>query len=217
MSLRPLFALLPVLMLWLPGASAAANAGGDELQRALRAQPEPIHGAQLYGGCTACHGTDGGGESNGSVPRIAGQYAGVLIKQLVDFRYGRRWDLRMEAVANAHHLVDAQAIADVAGYAAALQPVLPAAIGNGEDLDRGAVAFLRHCGDCHGAVGQGSAQQRMPRLAGQHATYLVRQMQESAGDGRPNMAPRHRALLNRLDVSDYRGMADYLARMSPNP
>jgi cytochrome c553 len=53
---------------------------------------------------------------DGGVPRIAGQHISVLAKQLADYRHDRRWDIRMEHFADRHHLVDAQAIADVTAY-----------------------------------------------------------------------------------------------------
>jgi cytochrome c553 len=217
MVMQRIPALLAVFSLGLLGVAQAASVRGDEFAQALRARPDLAHGAQLFVGCTACHGSDGGGESNGSVPRIAGQHASVLVKQLVDFRNGQRWDLRMEQVASRHSLLDPQAIADVAGFVATQAAALPAAIGTGENLRHGASVFLALCADCHGAVGLGDATTRVPRLAGQHAPYLMRQMQEGAGGGRPNMVASHRALLNRLDVQDYAGIADYLARMSPAP
>jgi cytochrome c553 len=201
--------------------AALADAGsvrGDELAAALRAQPDLDHGAQLFAVCAACHGGDGSGQLDGTVPRIAGQHATVLIKELVDFRNGQRWDLRMEQVAGRHRLLNsAQDVADIAAFVAALAVALPATSGDGENLGRGAGVYLQLCARCHGAVGLGSAATGTPRLAGQHQAYLLRQMQESAGGGRPNMPASHVTLLNRLDVQDYQGIADYLSRLAPAP
>lgn len=181
------------------------------------AEPDPGRGEILYRACTACHGQDGGGQSDGTVPRIAGQYPSVLIKQLADFRNRRRWDLRMERVVSDHGLSDRRDTADVAAYIAGLEPRSPAAVGDGEFLRRGAGAYVQACAACHGASGQGSAAQAIPRLAGQHATYLLRQMQESATQGRPNMTSAHVRLLRTLSYEDFAGAADYLARMAVRP
>ena len=54
----------------------------------------------------------------------------------------------------------------------------------------------------------------MPRLAGQHASYLLRQMQESATNGRPNMAASHVEALRSLSYEDFSGAADYLSRIA---
>jgi cytochrome c553 len=98
-----------------------------------------------------------------------------------------------------------------------LQSTLPAAIGSGANLSLGGSLFLRRCAGCHGAVGRGVADEGIPRLAGQHASYLLRQMQESASGGRPNMTTAHTALLDRLDYQSFEGIADYLSRMTPAP
>jgi cytochrome c553 len=207
--------LLFIAGLLLGRLSGAAASHSAELTQALRATPDLARGEALFINCTSCHSSDGGGEANGTVPRIAGQYPSVLIKELVDFRYGQRWDLRMERIASRHRLADAQAIADVAYYAASLHSQLPPAILDGEQLTRGARVFVQLCSACHGATGLGDAQNQTPRLAGQHASYLLRQMQETASGGRPNMNANHIRLLNRLDFEDYQGIADYLARISP--
>ena len=194
--------------------AAGAPVRSDELRRALAATPDVGRGAELFAGCVACHGRDGGGETNGTVPRIAGQHAAVLAKELVDFRSRRRWDLRMEQVASGHRFKGAQDVADVAAYVAALRPDLPAATGDGEYLQRGASAYIRVCAGCHGASGQGSGgAAAVPRLADQHAPYLLRQMQESATNGRPNMAASHVAVLRTLSYEDFVGAADYLSRI----
>ena len=57
---------------------------------------------ELFAQCASCHGPDGGGKTDGSMPRIAGQHYRVLAKQIVDFRHGKRWDFRMEGVATSH-------------------------------------------------------------------------------------------------------------------
>jgi cytochrome c553 len=209
--LIPLAALLALAAAGVVGA--AATRGGEEVARALRLKPDAARGAQLYSACTACHGTDAGGEPNGSVPRLAGQHAPVLIQQIIDFRGGRRWDLRMEQVVSRHQLNDAQAVADVAGYIAALAPQLAATPGSGGQLEHGAELYKARCQECHGATGEGTAATRTPRIAGQHAAYLMRQMQEAAGGGRPNMGASHRALLAGFELADYQGLSDYLSRL----
>jgi cytochrome c553 len=188
---------------------ATAVAGG--------AEPDAGRGEVLYRACTACHGQDGGGRADGTVPRIAGQYPSVLVKQLADFRNRRRWDLRMERVASDHGLSDRRDTADVAAHIARLEPQAPAAVGDGEFLRRGATAYVQACAACHGASGQGNAAKAIPRLAGQHAAYLLRQMQESATQGRPGMTPAHVRVLRTLSYEDFAGAADYLARLAVRP
>lgn len=129
-----LIALLPII----------CHAESDyrlELLGAARSQPDASRGAMLFKPCTACHGPQGAGTLDGGVPRLAGQHASVLAKQLVDYRHGRRWHFRMEHFADRHHLPDARAIADVAAYVHQL-PVSPPGIGAGELLGHGARLYI---------------------------------------------------------------------------
>ena len=86
---------LPLLAALAICASGAVNANdGDdaraELLQAARLTPNAAHGATLFETCAACHGRDGLGTSDGTVPAIAGQHGSVLLKQLVDFRHNQR-------------------------------------------------------------------------------------------------------------------------------
>ena len=57
---------------------------------------------------------------------------------------------------------------------------------------------------------------RRPRLAGQHYLYLLRQLQETAADGRPGMDKAHVTMLRSMSPMQMRGVADYLSRLSPD-
>jgi cytochrome c553 len=107
-------------MLLLPIVAFGAGTAQRELSATLRSKADAVHGAQLFSQCASCHSVHGGGETNGSTPRIAGQHCRVLAKQLVDFRYSKRWDSRMESMADRHHLDGPQNIADVADYVTGL-------------------------------------------------------------------------------------------------
>jgi cytochrome c553 len=203
--------LVAALAMPLP-AVAAASAQRD-FQDAARAKPDPQHGAQLFTRCAACHGADGGGQINGNAPRLAGQLPQVLIRQLVDYRYASRRDPLMEPVADGHLLRTAQDIADVAAFAAALQPRTAAASGPGAYLEQGATLYAARCRSCHGVAGQGAADAPMPRLAGQHYAYLLRQFHDALDGRRPQLARSHDPLLRDLDRDGLQGLADVLSRM----
>jgi cytochrome c553 len=111
MSVHKRFAVC--LALLLPVLALAAASARRDLDRATRATPDVEHGGELFLQCVSCHGGNGAGQSNGNTPRIAGQHYPVLLKQLVDFRHGKRWDFRMEEQADRHHLEGPQDIADV--------------------------------------------------------------------------------------------------------
>ncbi|HEY1283779.1 MAG TPA: c-type cytochrome [Steroidobacteraceae bacterium] len=197
------------------GLSFAASAAGDasrEFAQVLRSRPNLEHGAELFRDCAACHGTDGGGSEDGDVPRIAGQHFNVLVRQLVDYRHETRWDIRMEHYAGRRLLSDPQAIADVASYASELDAHAPRGVGDGQYVSHGAAVYAARCAQCHGTSGQGNSQEVVPRLAGQHYEYLLRQMYDAVDGRRPNFSRAHVRLLARLERNDLVGVADFLAR-----
>jgi cytochrome c553 len=159
----------------------------------------------------------GAGSTDGGVPRIAGQHASVLAKQLLDYRHERRWDIRMERIADRHFLVDAQAIADVAAYVSRLSVASAPGVGDGELVQHGAEIYAEHCKSCHGASAAGDADHAIPRLAGQHYEYLQRQIHDAVDGRRPNFATAHIRLLARLERDDIVGVADFLSRMPDSP
>jgi len=131
----------PKVLVWaalLPsGTGMDCIRGGATVGAALGARPDLQHGANLFKACVTCHNSDGSGEFNGDVPAIAGQYRRVLLRQLVDFRYGKRWDVRMEAIASSHYLSGAQNLADVAAYVSALPRLTDPERGDGQLLAHG--------------------------------------------------------------------------------
>lgn len=189
----------------------------SEYREALQLRPDPERGAALFDTCAACHGTDGRGTADGSVPAIAGQHETVVLKQLVDFRNDRRWNERMQNFTARHHLEDAQALIDVASFAASLPRPAPLAggIGSGDGLQRGASVYFVECEACHGPLGQGDRRRVRPRLAGQHHAYLLQQLEDIAAARRPGMDALHVSRIRGLSADERRGVADYLSRLSP--
>lgn len=202
----------------LPLAVLAAGTARQEFRDAANRTPDPARGAQLYDAtCRACHGPAGAGVDDGSVPAIAAQHRRVLVKQLVDFRSRQRWDIRMEHFADREHLPGAQDLADLAAFVSSLPPQPTRRWGSGEYLRAGASVYFAGCERCHGSSGQGDGAALVPRLAGQHFDYLVRQMQDSADGRRPSMSAAHVRLIRGMDREGILGVADYLSRSSPPP
>lgn len=203
-----------VLFLALSG-TAGATGTTAELSRAMAASADPARGEQLYRTCAACHGDDGGGVADGSVPAIGGMPRALVMRQLVNFRNERRNDIRMEHFADATHLPSAQEIADVAAYVERLVRRTPVAIGDGRSLQAGARAYFRACQGCHGALGRATRDGVMPALAGQHQAYLERQLRDAAAGRRPSMNASHGVALRGLSDAELAGITDYLSRLTP--
>jgi cytochrome c553 len=200
------------LLLFAPGIALAAAPARSEYQAALRATPDFEHGAVLFAQCVVCHGAEGQGLPDGSTPRIAGQHFRVLVKQLVDFRYGKRWDFRMEQRAN-RHLGAFQDIADVASYLSQQPRKGSGGTVSGDTLAQGADLYGANCASCHGAQGEGDDDEAVPMLAGQHPAYLLRQMYDAVDGRRPTLTQLHAQRIKPLDFEQLRAMADFLSRL----
>ena len=203
-------------------ALSAAALGADppnasqELRAVLRETGSAARGEALFRVCMACHGQDGNGQPSGDVPVIAQQHQRVIAKQLVDYRHAERWDPQMEAVAGSHALSGPRDIADVAAFISAQRrDKARSGLGDGKQLDAGRSLYGRECAGCHGADGEGNGVTLVPRLAGQHYRYLLRQLHDTVEQRRPNMPPPHPQLFETFDVTELTGLADYLARLDP--
>jgi cytochrome c553 len=166
-------------------ATGLAWKASAQMQRGAR-EPDPKHGAVIAaqgtaGGapaCAQCHAFNGVSDGSGAFPRIAGQSAYYLAKQLRDFTSGIRVNAIMTPVASA---LTADDIADVAAYYAGIEaPFLPlrraeaALIKQGEELARigSAASSVQACDNCHGISGAGEPPV-IPYLAGQYASYIA--------------------------------------------
>jgi cytochrome c553 len=162
--------------------------------------------------CVACHGTEGQGLPDGSTPRIAGQHFRVIVKQLVDLRYGKRFGFRMEQRAN-RHLGAFQEIADVASYLSQQPRGSDSGESSSSTLAHGANIYATNCLACHGERGQGDEDAAIPMLAGQHSAYLLRQMYDAVDGRRPTLARLHSARIKPLDFEQLHAVADFLAQL----
>ena len=173
MKLPPLSATLAALALsTLPVASALAAAPAPALK------PDLTKGQQLAVTCLACHTADGsrGAPAN---PILQGQHPEYLVKQLIEFKSGKRKNAIMAGMVAALSEDDMKHIA--AFYAS--KPAPKGFAGNkdtvaqGEAIWRGGIAAkgVPACAACHGPAGSGMPAQ-YPRIAGQHAAYTEAQM-----------------------------------------
>lgn len=210
--------LLASLSLCISVGAWSAPRESQEFATVLKLRADTGHGREIFAKCASCHGADGAGDVSGSVPRIAGQHYRVLARQLVDFRNGKRWDMRMEGVATSHDVIpELQDVADVAQYVSELSPEGKPGVGDGENLEQGARLYATRCASCHGVSGDGDAARGLPRIAGQHAAYVSRQIYDAVDGRRPALTRSHRKLFAPLDFQEVRGLADWLSRQGSRP
>jgi cytochrome c553 len=206
--------LLAGWMLSWPLLGWSANSAQQEFARVIASKPDLAHGQELFQQCAACHGPDGGGQVSGSIPRIAGQHYRVLVRQVIDFRHGTRWDFRMEGVATSHEVIpELQDIADVTWYVSQLSRDGARGIGDGEYVERGKSLYAERCASCHGPQADGDDKKGIPRIAGQHAGYLARQIYDAVDNRRPLLARSHGKYFKPMDFQDVLGLSDYLSRI----
>ena len=155
--MKKILALLMVVSLWpalVMAQTPAWNEIKGELKEALQAKGNPVRGEVAFQPCQGCHRKDASGRVSGAYPRLAGQHANVLMKQIADIRSGRRSNIKMEPFID-DHVLTAFDIADIAVYLEALP--IPAANGKGAGtaLARGKQLYDKDCAECHGAKGDG--------------------------------------------------------------
>jgi len=133
--------------------------------------------------CAACHG-EGGRSKVGAYPALAGQSAMYTARQLRDFRAQTRSEADSKAYMwGVSALLDDDTIQALADYYAVQAPLPGRATAPRVVLAAGQSIFeagvpskgVRACASCHGDKAEGAA--GFPRLAGQHADYLMRQLQ----------------------------------------
>jgi cytochrome c553 len=168
--------------------------------------------------CAQCHARDGGSDGSGAFPRIAGQSAWYLAKQLRDYASGLRLNAVMAPIAKALSPDD---IADVTAYFASVKapypPVAsphPALIERGEQLAKigNAARQLQSCDNCHGPGGVGEPP-AIPYLAGQYSRYIAAQLTNWQRGLRSNSPDAMADVAKRLDAQEIAAVAAYFQQV----
>lgn len=144
-----------------------------------RPAPDAAAGAALYATCAACHGAQGEGNKDLNAPKLAGQGAWYVQRQLAQFKSGARGTHEKDVFGKmmapmAAVLPDDAAIANVAAHIAKL-PDKPAAATVKGDA-RSAAHRWTTCAACHGADARGIQAMNAPSLKGMSDWYLVTQL-----------------------------------------
>lgn len=128
--------------------------------------------------CGACHGADGNSLAP-NFPKLAGQGERYLLKQMQDIKAGNRQVVEMTGLLN--NLSD-QDLADIAAYYASQKMSVGAA--DPKLVERGAALFrggkleegMPACTGCHSPNGAGIELAGFPKIGGQHAAYVAKQL-----------------------------------------
>jgi cytochrome c553 len=204
------------LFAFLCGTAAASDpsAAAQEVEKALQLKPDLENGRVVYLTCAVCHAPEGWGTPDGDYPQVAGQLYGVIIKQMADIRARNRDTPTMLPFTMLENL-SLQEIADVAAYVSQLPMNPENTVGPGTDLARGERLYREHCVECHGARGEGIAEDHMPRIQGQHYPYLVRQFDWIRSGKRRNADAEMVKQIEGFSDRDVSAIMDYTSRLSP--
>lgn len=196
---------LAVVLAIAGGLPASRDSVAEELDRAKRI---------VSGRCFLCHGTEGEAGSE-LFPRLAGQHAAYLAKQLKDFRDGRRKGGGMEKMAEG--LTDEE-IRQLGRYFSGFRAE-PFPVEDRAAADTGRLLFERGlpgeqlppCTVCHGATGAGT--ENLPRLAGQQPDYTARQLKYFSARVRTNDNAVMHDIAVKLTPDQIRALAIYLGEL----
>ncbi|HWI78477.1 MAG TPA: c-type cytochrome [Ramlibacter sp.] len=215
--MKPIASLLIAAALAAPFVPTLAQEGhGSAPQPAAAApaaKPDLNAGGTKFGAtCAACHGADG----NSGVPanpKLAQQLPEYIMKELQDFKAGKRVNPIMQPMAAGLSDADIRNIA----YWAGSQKAKPGFAKDkelaamGERIYRGGIADrqIAACTGCHGPTGAGVPSQ-YPRLSGQQAEYVEAQLKAFRDDKRKNSLPMAQVAA-KLNDREIHALADYVA------
>lgn len=192
---------------------AASIAALSFSAQAQSAKPDLVKGAASYGQvCVACHAADG----NSTVaenPSLAGQHPEYLVKQLQEFKSGKRENAIMAGFAA---MLSDDDMRNISFWLATQKPAGGVATNKetirlGERIYRGGIADrqIAACAGCHSPNGAGIPSQ-YPRLAGQHAGYTEAQLKAFRDGVRHNNA-QMTGVAAKMNDREIKAVSDYIA------
>ena len=189
----------------------ATPAAGHE-----RAKPDLVKGQTLSTNvCVACHTNDG---SRGSAanPILQGQHPEYLVKQLTEFKAGKRVNAIMTGIASALSEDDMRNVAAFYGSKLAKSGFAKNkdSVALGEKIYRGGISdrSIPACAGCHSPTGAGIPAQ-YPRLAGQHADYTEAQLVAWRSGARHNSI-QMTGVAAKMNDREIKAVADYIAGLN---
>ena len=162
--------------------------------------------------CAACHGADGNSGSPAN-PKLAQQHPEYIIKQLQEFKSGKRNNAVMKGFASMLSDEDMKNIA----YWLASKKAKPGAATDktmvqlGERIYRGGIADRQvpACAGCHSPNGAGIPSQ-FPRVSGQHADYAAAQL-TAFRDGVRKNSLQMSQIAAKMNDREIKAVSDYIA------
>lgn len=198
----------PLLAQQAPAAAPAAAAAASGPAKA-----DVNLGGQKYAAtCAACHGEDGNSGTPAN-PKLAQQHPEYIVKQLQEFKSGKRPSPIMQGFAAQLTDADMKNIAAFVGSKKAKAGFAKdkELVALGEKIYRGGIANrqVAACAGCHSPNGAGVPSQ-FPRVSGQHADYTASQLVAFRDGVRKNSLPMAQ-IAGKLNDREIRAVSDYIA------
>ena len=193
-------------------AVTAFAAGPAPAAAAPKVKPDVVKGQASYAVCASCHAADGNSGTPVN-PKLAQQHPEYLVKQLQEFKSGKRANAVMAGFAAGLSEDDMKNISfwlasqkAKTGFAKDKELVAL-----GERIYRGGIQDrqIAACAGCHNPTGAGIPAQ-YPRLSGQHAEYTATQLTSFRDGVRKNSLQMNQVAV-RLNDREIRALADYVA------
>lgn len=196
-----------VLLVPLLGLSCLAEvAAADALD-------ERVRGVATYR-CGGCHGQGGQG-ANPMFPKLAGQNADYLMRQILNFKSGERRGAVMFYQLGDLSATDIRGLAEYFSRQILVpSPIFDRAVqktGRALYFEGNPMNAVAACVQCHGADARGSG--LMPRIAGQHAEYIAEQIYRFIDSDRLAGQTRHHPDKLLLTHDEIRAVSVYLSSL----
>nr|WP_315238794.1 c-type cytochrome [uncultured Albidiferax sp.] len=209
--MKLLVSLLTAAALASPFVSASANE--EKPAAPMATKPDLVKGeASFTAVCAACHGADGN-SAIAANPKLSQQHPEYLVKQLQEFKSGKRNNAIMKGFAAGLSDDDMR---NISFWAASKKVKAGFAkdkelVALGERIYRGGIADrqIAACAGCHSPNGAGIPAQ-YPRLGGQHADYVAAQLTTFRDGGRKNSAQMS-MVAAKMNDREIKAVADYIA------
>lgn len=164
--------------------------------------------------CASCHGEDGNSVVP-NFPKLAGQQSSYLLRELKDYKSGKRESEVMVPIVAGLNDED---IANLAAFYST-QKTVPGTVTQAAMVPLGKTLYMKgnsksgvpSCDGCHEEEGTGGG--KFPRVAGQHPDYVLEQFRLYAAGKRTNGTRVMQAVAERLTEQEARAVAEFMASM----
>jgi cytochrome c553 len=174
-------------------------------------------GGRLAAACAACHGPNG----NSPVPiypKLAGQNEKYFIEQMRAFKEGKEGPRYNPIMQNFAVNLTEQQIRDLAAYYAKQKVKVgktdPDYLKEGKLIYQAGIRSekIPACSACHGPAGKGNANAPFPAVSGQHADYVLQQLEAyKQGTRKSGMNNIMSLIAKQMNKEQMQAAASYIA------